>query len=272
MLVDYDGAEEFGAEVVTRLSREFTELRPDCLAQGWNPEFPVEPEVCHERGDLPRGMSYRFSQRTLTQYLSPTSREFGASYDPDLEREVEFVLINVHLDRVPLLSDVPEKMQPVSGMVGGCWTYRGVVGVGGYWDRSYFRYSRSGTYLNRHRPWVIGNKAPVGFPECDSLLQAALGKVLESGASPDVLGVADLVDRVRVLADGVCDSEIFRYKGWNSVPVEGPAKGCPVSAPTGVQADGSYVLHWAESHYDGYGRSVCWELSPDGEWGAYLQR
>ena len=74
MLVDYDGVEEFGGEVVTRLSGEFVELRPDCLAQGWDPEFPADPLVCNESSDLPGGILHKTNDRSPTQYVSPTQR------------------------------------------------------------------------------------------------------------------------------------------------------------------------------------------------------
>ena len=53
MLANYDGFERFDAALVTALSSEFVELRPDCLAQGWDPEFPDEPVVCEDWTHLP---------------------------------------------------------------------------------------------------------------------------------------------------------------------------------------------------------------------------
>ena len=275
MLLDYDGAEEFGAEVVTRLSGEFMELRPDCLAQGWDPEFPVEPQVCETWEDLPSGITYKISESHRENYLSPTSRTSWLTEFPGFG-EVEFVNINVHLNRVPLLSGVPEEMGAGPGsLVGGCWHYKGYTGLAGFWSMTYFKYTARGSgedlgYVNRVRPWVIGRVAPSAFPECDSLLQAALEKELESGSNPDRVGVGDLVDRVRVMADGACDAEIAGFRGWSPMPAEGPLAGCPVSAPTGGQADGAYILHWPAGHYDGYGHSACWVMSPEGDWGAHM--
>ena len=123
MLVDYDGVEEFGAEVVTRLSGEFVVLRPDCLAQGWDPEFPADPLVCNESSDHPGSIIHKINQRSPTQYVSPTQRV-------ELDERVR---INVHLNRVPLPSDVPEKMGSTgSGLVGGCWTYKGIKDLSGF--------------------------------------------------------------------------------------------------------------------------------------------
>ena len=115
-------------------------------------------------------------------------------------------------------------------------------------------------------------RAPASFPECDSLFQSVLSKGLDSGEVYDSSGVGDAVDMSRALADGVCDSEIGPYLGWQPSPVDGPAQGCPVMAPTGLQGDGTFVLHWPEEdHYDVYGHSACWVRSAEGEWGSYLR-
>ena len=275
MLVDYDGVEEFGGEVVTRLSGEFVELRPDCLAQGWDPEFPADPLVCHRSDDLPGSIVHKTNDRSPTQYVSPTQRVERDQASREGGRRT-LVRINVHLDRVPLPSDVPEKMGSTgSGLVGGCWTYKGIKDLSGFWTKSFIKYTAK---TNRRsirgapaRSVLLGPivvRAPASFPECDSLFQSVLSKGLDSG----VKGVGDAVDMSRALADGVCDSEIGPWRGWRPSPVDGPARGCPVMAPTGLQGDGTFVLHWPEEdHYDVYGHSACWVRSAEGEWGSYLR-
>ena len=53
-LLEYDGVEEFGAEVARRLSDEFLEIRPDCLAEGWDPDISVGDQVCSDISTLPQ--------------------------------------------------------------------------------------------------------------------------------------------------------------------------------------------------------------------------
>ena len=283
MLVDYDGVEEFGAEVVTRLSGEFTEVRPDCLAQGWNPEFPVEPLLCREWTDLPGSLQYKITKASGDYYISPTMRSEVEDFArmPEGVVMVTWVRMNIHLNRVPLLSDVPAKISAGAGsLVGGCWTYkgvRGVLGVQGVWSRTFINYSTQAAgrvvVVNRARPDVIALRVPLAFPECDSLLQSALSKGLDAGETYDGTGVGDVVDVVRGLAGGACDSVVGPWGGWLPGPVDGPAQGCPVMAPTGVQGDRTFVLHWPEEdHFDGYGASACWVRSPEGEWGSYLRK
>ena len=267
MLLDYEGVEEFGGEVVTRLSGEFVELRPDCLAQGWDPEFPADPLVCYKSDDLPGSILHKINDRSPTKYVSPT---LWVELD-------EMIRINVHLNRVPLPSDVPERLgSPGSGLVGGCWHYKGIKDLSGSWAKSFIKYTtktkRSGKVAVRRVSGPIVVVAPASFPECDSLFQSVLSKGLDSGEVYDSSEVGDAVDMSRALADGVCDLKIGPYRGWQPSPVDGPAKGCPVMAPTGVQEDGSFVLHWPEEdHYDVYGHSACWVRSAEGEWGSYLR-
>ena len=277
MLVDYDGVEEFGGEVVTRLSGEFVELRPDCLVQGWDPEFPADPLVCHESGDLPGSIVHKTNDRSPTQYVSPTQRVELDQNFAEVGRRTQ-VQINIHLNRVPLLSDVPERLgSPGSGLVGGCWHYKGIKDLSGHWAKSFIKYTtktkRSGKVGVRRVSGPIVVLAPASFPECDSLFQSVLSKGLDSGEVYDSSGVGDAVDMSRALSDGVCGLKIGPYRGWRPSPVDGPAQGCPVMAPTGVQGDGTFVLHWPEEdHYDVYGASACWVRNADGEWGAYLEQ
>ena len=101
-LVGYDGFERFDASLVTALSDQFVELRPDCLAQGWAPEFPEEPQVCEESEDLPGAITYRFNERNPTRLVAPTQwvvserQEEGVGF-------IEIIEINVHLNRMPLV-------------------------------------------------------------------------------------------------------------------------------------------------------------------------
>lgn len=278
MLLDYDGAEQFGAEVAKRLSDEFVLLRPDCLDQGWAPEFSVDGQVCVDASDLPLGWRYKPSQRHSTEYLHPTSR-----LDNDSNfRGTPYVStrMNVHFFRVPLYSAAPERMLPVNSgeVVGGCWHYRGPSHGGGQWFQSLIKY-RGGSIpeggrlskRNRVGGMVRAEFLGMAFPECDHLLQTVISAQLDSGILLDSPGVGDAVDEARLLAEGVCDEEILVNRGWIPAPVEGPVGGCPGGPATGIQSNGSFVVNWGENHYDGYGASACWVRSPDGEWGGYLR-
>ena len=186
------------------------------------------------------------------------------------------VRINVHLNRVPFQSDVPERLgSPGSGLVGGCWTYKGIKDLSGFWNKSFIKYttktSRSGRVSVRRVSGPIRVTAPASFPECDSLFQSVLSKGLDSGEVYDSLGVGDAVDMSRALADGVCDLEVGPFRGWRPSPSDSHSSGCPARSHTGSQPDGSFVLNWAEEHYDGYGYSACWVRSVEGEWGSYLR-
>ena len=46
MILAYDGVAEFGAEAAQRLSGELLASRPDCVAEGWDPEFAVSDFIC----------------------------------------------------------------------------------------------------------------------------------------------------------------------------------------------------------------------------------
>ena len=118
-------------------------------------------------------------------------------------------------------------------------------------------------------PILMG--APASFPECDSLFQSVLSKGLDSGEVYDSSRVGDAVDMSRALADGVCDLKIGPFRGWQPSPSDSHSSGCPARSHTGSQPDGSFVLNWAEEHYDGYGYSACWVRSAEGEWGSYLR-
>ena len=70
MLVDYDGVEEFGAEVVTRLSVEFTEVRPDCLGSGLESRVSGGASALQVNGRICR---VRLSTRSPRQVATITS-------------------------------------------------------------------------------------------------------------------------------------------------------------------------------------------------------
>jgi len=200
-LLDYAGEAEFDAEVVRRLSDEFTGLRPDCLEQGWDPEFPEEPQVCEESGDLPGAIYFKYNRRAHSQFVAPTqwivdtSRATGAG-------EVTSVRINVHLNRVPLSSDLPKSMNYSEGdLVGGCWAYRGSIHPDGYsigrWYRSFFKYRLRGESVIRNRVSSsngrVGISSPTSQPECDAPLQDLLSEELDAGAVPDAASMAALI-------------------------------------------------------------------------------
>ena len=276
MLLDYSHDEEFNAEVVRRLSDEFTQARPDCLAEGWDPEFPVEPEVCIDSGTLQTANSYKEDRRSLLSYLHPTRRWVHEAYARD---GVSYtVTLQIHFTRVPLLSMVPAVMLPVNPgeFVGGCWSYGGPPEGGGQWAQSLIKYRGSslpeGGVL-RDVDWVriaLNENLRYSYPECDRLLQTVISTRLESGLELDASGILGLVEEVRVSADGVCDRE--SHRSWNPAPVDGGVGGCPGDPLPGVQDNGDFVLNWGEHHFDGYGNSACWVRSPEGDWVGYLKR
>ena len=143
MLLGYDGVEEFGAEVVRKLSDEFVGVRPDCLAQGWDPEFPTDPEVCVSGGDLHDSRSFKYDRRSPLTFLEPTSRVDESS---SFERGGFTVRLQVHFTKVPLLSMLPAFMLPVEAgeAVGGCWSYTGHPDGGGRWFESLIKYQSVG--------------------------------------------------------------------------------------------------------------------------------
>lgn len=274
MLLLYDGPEEFGPEVVRRLSDEFAGLRPDCLAEGWAPEFPIYPEVCLYSGHLENAYTYKKDPRSRLDWLRPTMRRESES----LTREglVTSVSLQVHFTRVPLLSMAPPVMTPVVAgeTVGGCWSYGGPPEGGGKWVQSLIKY-RGEVHPDvgvMDRDWVrisLNEFLPNSYPECDSLLQTVISTQLDSGLVLDASGVDDAVDQVRILADGACERN--HPFGWIPAPVDGEVPGCPGLPATGLQPDGSYVVNWGEHHFDGYGKSACWIRSPEGEWVGYLK-
>ena len=270
MLLDYDGVEEFGAEVVSRLSDEFTQLRSDCLAEGWDPEFPTDPEVCVAGGTLEQGISYKKNRRSPLTYLRSTMIRAAGRFSDDVQ-------LQVHFSRVPLLSMVPAVMLPVNPgeVIGGCWSYVGSTDGGGRWVQSLIKYQSSslpeGGVL-RDRDWLriaLNENLRYSYPECDSLLQAVISTQLDSGLELDASGILGLVEEVRVSADGVCDRE--SHRSWNPAPVDGGVGGCPGTPLPGVQDNGDFVLNWGEHHFDGYGNSACWVRSSEGEWVGYLK-
>ena len=277
-LVNYDGVERFDAALVTALSNEFVELRPDCLAQGWAPEFPDEPQVCEESGDLPGGIYFKYNPRAHSQFVAPTqwsvdtSRVTGAG-------DVTVIRINVHLNRVPLSSDLPKSMNYSEGdLVGGCWAYKGSIYPDGYssgrWYRSFFKYRLRGESVIRnrvsHSNSRVGISSPTSQPECDVHLQGLLSEELDAGAVPDAVSMAALIAKVRSEAGGACAAERGDAMLWQPLPLDGASLACPVGSQPGLQPNGSFVLNWGDKHYDLYGHSACWLRSPEGEWGAYL--
>ena len=275
MLANYEGTERFDADLINALSDEFAGLRPDCLAQGWNPEFVQEPFICKTWEDLPSSLQFRIQGRR-SSYVSPTSWEVTDRLPGET-----FIQINVHFSRPPLTSDIPAVMQAQLGdTVGGCWAYKGSRGPDGQswggWSRSYFRYSLQDDLLRVSRRFskdhVVGVYTPDSYPGCDTLLQSALSEELDTGRPVGLAGVDQLTDQVRVTAGTACAEE-WEERGlplWQPSPVEGPSAACPLGSSTGLEDDGYFVLNWSEDQYDLYGSSACWVRSPEGEWGAYL--
>ena len=277
MLVGYDGPERFDAALVTSLSEEFGALHPRCISQGWDPEFAQEPYVCNRREDLP-GAIMGGTPRDPSKFIGPTMWRIIESNMGD---GITHIRINVHLARVPVTS-IPSSMQASSdGSVGGCWTYGGVIGsdgeMAGGWNRSYFKYRIQGdlvltnvAFPSDGKSNVLGVSSLSSHPECDTLLQAVLSEELEAGRPVGLAGVDELVLQVRAARGAACGEVLSALRMWQPSPVEGPSLACPAGSPTGLEADGFFVVNWSEDHHDLYGSSACWVRSPEGEWGAYL--
>ena len=270
MILDYDG-DEFNAEIVRGLSDEFVELQPHCLEEGWDPEFPTDPEVCLRTDSMGSYLTYKKDPRSELVYLLPTMRTEPSLLDGDIS-------LQVHFTRVPLVSMVPSNLLPLrpGEAVGGCWLYEGPPEGGGKWTQSLVMYRGGAIHpdvglMDRDR---TGHSLNVilrnSYPECDRSLQEAVSARLEAGEVPDASAVMDLVGEVRTQAGGACDRE--DPWSWMFVPpMDDGAGGCPGAPLTGLQESGSYVVNWGEHHFDGYGRSACWIRSPEGEWVGYLR-
>ena len=275
MLANYNGVERFDVALVTALSDQFVELRPDCLAQGWDPQFSDEPVVCEDWTHLPGAIhdGRAQSQKVApTQWIVDTARVTGAG-------DVTVIRINVHLDRVPLSSDIPKSMNYSGGdLVGGCWAYKGSIYPDGHssgrWYRSFFKYRLQGRSIIRGRvspqTGVVGVTSPTSQPGCDARLQDLLSAELDAGAVPDAVSMAGLIAKVRSEAGGACAAVRGESMLWQPLPLNGSSLACPVGSEPGLQPDGSFVLNWGDRHYDLYGHSACWRRSPEGDWGAYL--
>ena len=89
VMLNYDGVEEFGPEVVQRLSDQFVKRRPDCAERGWDPGFPVEQvgrlydrgacdtNVYFDHPDFPRGI------QPVPGFLMTGSRNQVEGFHPD---------------------------------------------------------------------------------------------------------------------------------------------------------------------------------------------
>jgi hypothetical protein len=279
MLANYDGPERFDVKLINSLSDEFVGLRPDCLAQGWDPEFVQETQVCYDWEDNPNSIMEKGNRY---DYISPTQWVVSKGRIGDLEGRTT-IHINVHLYRFPLTSEIPSRMNYSPGeLVGGCWSYKGWRGPDGqsygWWGRSFFKYVlTSSGKAARNRVFSSGGKSSVversitsSYPGCDTLLQAALSEELDDGRAVNLAGVDELIEQVRVTAGVACAAEWATFLTWQPSPVDGPSAACPFGSSTGLQADGFFVVNWPDGHFDLYGDSACWVRSPEGEWGAYL--
>ncbi|MYC37765.1 MAG: hypothetical protein F4X66_12775 [Chloroflexi bacterium] len=272
MLLDYDGEAEFDAEIVRQLSDRFVEDRPDCSAEGWDPEFPDKPEVCLVVKDLNSPLSYSHDRRSIRRFLHPTMRESASRFDDD-------IVLQVHFTKIPLLSMVPASLLQVplrpGEAVGGCWLYSGPPEGGGKWTQSLIIYTaihpEAGLLDRDRRGHSLNVILRNSYPECDRLLQEAVSARLDAGEVPDASEVMGLMEEVRTQAGGACGQGDSREWMYVSTPMDGGAGGCPGDPLTGLQPDGSYVVNWGEHHFDGYGNSACWIRSPEGEWVGYLR-
>ena len=134
MLIAHDGRVPFGPEVAQRLSEELVSNRPDCLEEGWSPEFGLE-RVCVRNTvggvRIRPGLIYSSGVWSGAQAVG-TGRDRGGN-------------ILVHFRKLPLRD------------TRGCWYY---LAGGRSW--SWFA-AGSG-----------GGVDPSVFPECDALLRARL--------------------------------------------------------------------------------------------------
>ena len=194
MLANYDGVERFDAALVTDLSNEFVELRPDCAAQGWDPEFSDEPVVCEDWTDL-RGAIH--DGRAPGQVVAPTQWRVSESQGEELGI-TERIRINVHLARIPLSSDAPASMNPAGGdLIGGCWHYNGVHFENGQsrgrWTRSFFKYVlTSRGSANRSRPWVTGVTFPPQASPSATTCSRARFRLSSTPAPPSIRPLSPL--------------------------------------------------------------------------------
>ena len=166
MLIGYEGRIKFGPEVVGELSEDMKEVRPDCVIEGWAPEFGLEPVCTNTRIGRMRvkDVFFRWEGRKEKRPIArATMRDDRGN-------------IMVHFHRMPF-SDGR-----------GCW----------YYDSSTLSWAwlfggESGLRSGIDRPQ---------FPVCEKHLRNLLDEASLENFS--ALDVARLLDRVKLDAPSEC--------------------------------------------------------------------
>ena len=158
MLIAHGGRTPFGPEVAQSLSEELLSNRPECLEEGWSPEFGLE-RVCVR--DTVGGVRIRPGLIHSAGVWSP-AQAVGTGRDGEGN-------ILLHFQKLPLKG------------TRGCWYY---LAGGRSW--SWFAAGEG------------GGVDPRIFPECDALLRARVLDGLSPGLGPvDVARAIDEVRGVR---------------------------------------------------------------------------
>ena len=166
MLIGYDGRIKFGPEVVDELSENMKEVRPDCVIEGWAPEFGLEA-VC-----------------TSTRIAQTRVRDAFFRWEGNKEKRAiaratmrdDRGNIMVHFQRMPFHDG------------GGCWYYDS---PNLSWAWLVFVESRLRSGIDRPQ-----------FPTCEKHLRNLLDEASLENFS--ALDVARLLDRVKLDAPSEC--------------------------------------------------------------------
>ena len=166
MLIDYEGRIKFGPEVVGELSEDMKEVRPDCVIEGWAPEFGLET-VC--RGT--RIGQVRVIDVFFRWVGNRESRPIARSTMRDDRGN-----ILVHFQRMPFYEGR------------GCWYYDS-----GSLSWAWLLVGESSPRVGIDRPQ---------FPGCEKHLRNLVDE--SSVENPSALDIARLIDRVKLDAPSEC--------------------------------------------------------------------
>ena len=227
MVISYDGRVPFGPEVVGELSEDMKSARPDCVAQGWSPEFGLE-SVC-----------------TLTTIAGVRVREVFFRWEGSREPR-PIARSTMRDDRGNIMVHF-QKMPFHDGR--GCWYYDSPA-LSWAWLVGGEDGPRSG--LDRSR-----------FPGCEKYVRDLVDSLPDgeiSGGEPLALEVARAIDRVKFEFPSDCG------KLWNIYPQRDERADCEVSAPTGADDEGLLIINW-HHEYPASDGSICWVRSgAGGDW------